>query len=98
MLLRLVAVLALTSIVLIGTAALVVEPPRSGARVELQTGAVTLEVGGPGKLIALSPDTSCWRRGCPPFSIRARLFSAPPEGAQGEPGRVQRLPAGSLQW
>ncbi|TGY86767.1 hypothetical protein E5163_16665, partial [Marinicauda algicola] len=80
MLLRRVAVLALTSIVLIGTAALVVEPPRSGARVELQTGAVTLAVGGPGKLIALSPDTSCWRRGCPPFSIRARLFSAPPEG------------------
>lgn len=98
MLLRLIAVLVLTSIALLAAALAVVEPPRSGARVELQTGAVTLEVGGPGKLIALSPDTSCWRRGCPPFSIRARLFSAPPQGAQGEAGRVQRLPAGALQW
>lgn len=94
---RLILGLGLGALCLALAGAAVVEPPRSGARFELQTGAVTVEVGKPGKLLTLSPDTACWRQGCPVISIRARLFSAAPQRAQNEARRVQHLPARAFQ-
>lgn len=89
---RIILGLGLAAALAAGMVALLVEPPRSGARFEVQTGSVTLQLAAPDKLVTLSPDTRCWRQGCPVISIRARLFSAAPQPAQSEPRRVQHVP------
>ena len=86
--------LALVLLALVGAGG----PPRSGAWVEIQTGAVRLELAGQDSAIALSPDTRCWLDGCPNFAVRARLPGlAAAQRPQGEAGRVQSLPASQLQ-
>lgn len=73
--------------------AILIDPPRSDARVEFQTGSIQVQIASPDAILALAPDTACWVRGCPLFSVRARLFSAAPQGAESESRRVQRLPS-----
>lgn len=97
MLARIILGLVLAAAVFLAAGAALVEEPRSGARLEVQTGSVTVQVGRPGKLLALSPDTGCWRQGCPVITIRARLFSGAPQGAQSETRRVQHIPARTLE-
>jgi len=91
----LAALVLLLALGLAGAAML--EPPRSGARLEVQTGSVRLELGHPEAGLAVRPDPGCWRSGCPAFTLRARVFSAPPQGAQGESRRVKYRPAGQLE-
>ena len=73
------------------------EPPRSEARLELQTGSVRVGIAAPGAPLSVGPDVSCWRAGCPLLAVRVRWESAAPQGPEGEPRRVQRYAAGHFQ-
>lgn len=97
MLARLVLLSAILAAVLLAAGAAVVEPPRSDARLEVQTGSIRVQIAAPGRAFTLSPDTGCWQRGCPVFAVRARLFSAPAQSPEGEARRVQHLPAFSFE-
>lgn len=67
----------------------------SGRRLNLQTGPLALEIGGP-EHIRLGARTDCLRQGCPLMSLTFER-SAPPQGAPGESRRVQTCETGALQ-
>lgn len=52
------------------------DPPHSQAIVEIQTGALTLELIKPGQLIGVNPDTQCWQSECPLITIRSQFSAA----------------------
>lgn len=66
------------------------EPARQGAAFELQSGPVSLVLGGPDGAVALKA-VPCLREGCPLLSLRLPASAAALQGAPGEAGRVQRL-------
>jgi hypothetical protein len=92
-------VVSLTLAALLSTAALASftagEPARDGALVELQSGPVTLMLGGPGG-VRLKPEP-CLRTGCPLLRLRLPSSAAAFQGAPGETGRVQRLQPAHFQ-
>lgn len=52
------------------------DPPHSEALVEIQSGAVTIELAKPGSLLAINPETDCWQNTCPLLSIRSQFSAA----------------------
>lgn len=51
-------------------------PPYSDAIVEIQAGAVTLELIKSDDLFSINPDAQCWQSRCPLIEIRSQFSSA----------------------
>lgn len=83
--------LSATALALAAAIVLTGAPPSCGeARVEIQSGPITLALGGMERPVRLQADGAC-APACPVFKTRLRRGSAAAEGAPGEAGRVQRL-------